>query len=771
MTRHISPTLLHAACAALLVAGVTGQAPDQEARLRSMLPAHGPVGAVRAADGSIRAEGPTWQANFSPAGAAFEVAAGPARDEVAALQLRYLGTRRGDTWLAADATPRSDLGDRIVRTQHGPVVETYTLRGEGIEQSFHFGTCPEGHGDLVIDIAAAGNVSAKPTAASRHQPLEFRLGDASAIRYGEAFAFDRTGSRVEVSTHYDGAGRIQLIVPRDFVDGAHYPLVVDPVIGAVLLPSGTGYTDGAPDVAHDVEQDLFLVVWQRYFSSTSQGIRAAIYNGDGTVVNPFIAIAIGNGLQAPAVAFTRSLNSNSFLVVWEQPSGIQGRLVTASSGAMPAASFAVSSPGVGVLDRRPTVSGPDGAMMVAWDRTASGETQPQSIVLRDLYWLNPASPTTISYGPERTLQSTVTGNVMNVRLARSNVATQVGGVNWYANRIVWQRFFVSPAPGDNDVYSMAFRMKSGPFDYAVLDSATTVPGAGDVGPNEMLPDIGSRASIWQNPTDMQFLVAWQDESDVLGQMFDLDGSIGSTITVRASADFEGQPAVGAGACEFTVAYLQITPPDEFDVDVYAARVLLDGSVPQDHSLVDNPGSQYQDHVRASSRPIHTSSQFQRNTSLLAWMGQTGTTGEINDVRARFFEPVGASSSLYGTACAGPGGTLPAIGWTGGEPYPGNDAYAVTLSNAPPAHLAALLVGTSLISVPIPGAPGCTLYTDLPFIAVLPAITDGAGNATIALPMPCSLPLSPIAMQWGVLTPGWNAFGWITSNDIDVSWFD
>jgi hypothetical protein len=41
---------------------------------------------------------------------------------------------------------------------------------------------------------------------------------------------------------------------------------------------------------------------------------------------------------------------------------------------------------------------------------------------------------------------------------------------------------------------------------------------------------------------------------------------------------------------------------------------------------------------------------------------------------------------------------------------------------------------------------------------------------VILPIPCSVPCGvTLAFQWGVFTPGWNNFGWIVSDDLDISW--
>jgi len=768
------PHLFVATCVALSLFPVAAQTPNPASGPPDLVATKAPpfvarrtFGAYVDAAGTPQAEGANYRAAFAGAGLRLEVAGPDVTHALATLQLRYQGCARGVSWFGATGVAAAHLGTDQVQFEHPAVTETYHVLATGVEQTFRFDYQPAGAGDLHLHIAVAGNVAA-PATGRRHQALEFALAGQPAIRYGEAIAFDRAGRRVDVLTHYDGLGEIQLTVPGSFLDAASYPVVVDPAVGPVFLPAGAANNDVSPDVAHDLEQDLYLVVWQRVFAA-SNGIRGAIYRGDGTVVNALIPIHDVADCQAPAVAFSHCLTDNAFLVVWQQPSGIRGRMVTAATGALPAASFAISSPGAGEVDRRPSVSGPgDHAMMVAWDRTAAAAATPNEILLLDLYYPIPALPGVVNLGPERTLESVAAGYVQNVRLARSDVATVIGGVTWYQNRAVWQRFYTAPAPGDTDIRTASFRMKAGPFDYVLLNR-TTVPGGGDVGPNELLPDIGSRASMHLNPPDLQYLIAWQDEQDVLGHMYDAAGAIGAVISIRATADFEGNPAVGAGHCEFTVAYLQAVPPAEFDVDVYAARVLLDGTVPINHRLVDNPGGDYQDHLRASSRPI-ISEADPRNTTLLAWRGQTGAGAGLNDVRARFFEPVNPTVSFFGVACPGPAAELAVIGSSGGAPVPGNDDFRVTVTGAPPFSIAALIISDIPVNVPIPGAPGCFLYAGLPFLYVDVTVTDAVGAGSLLVPIPCSIPNGTfLAMQWGIFTPGHNPFGWITSNDMDVLW--
>lgn len=770
-----STLLRHCTCAAFLLATAVAQTPDPTpdrlAQARSQAIAGSRVGATQEADGAIRAEGPTWQARFEQNVARFEVEAGEDRTQIANLQLQFVGAQRGATWLPADADVVPALLGSTVRWRHDGVTASYALDSAGIEQSFVVDRRPVGTGDLVLGIGVSGNVQARATTATRHQPLDFRFADASAIRYGEAFAFDRTGARVEVATRYDGAGRIDLVVPAAFVDSAHYPLTIDPAIGAVLLPGGSADSDVTPDVAYDPELKHYLVVWQRTFAG-SLAIRGAIYDDAGGVVNGNIDIASGAGAREPAVAFLRSLYANSFLVVWSQFGIIWGRIVLSSNGAMPAPVLGMSNPGPGQSDRRPSVSGPYGSVMVAWDRTNSGATQPQSILMRQLNWFDSGSATAVNQGSEHTLQTVGSGHVTNVRLARSNVALQIGGFTWYANRAVWQQFFTTPAPGDYDVRTMSFRFEPGTDSFVAIQGLSLVPGADTVGQDDSLPDIGSRASTYDSPTDLQYLVAWQDAGDVHGHMFDLVGPTGNDIAIRTTPALAGAPAVGVGSCEFTVGYVEETGAGPGDYDVWAARVLLDGTVGQNHSPIHQVSNYYQGQLRASSRPIPSTSGRQGNDSMLVWMAQTGPAGGTDDVVARIYRPVNPIVVFYGTPCPGPFGEMPHCGYVGGLPLPGNDAFSLVVVGAPAHSLAAMLVGTQQINVPIPGAPGCNLYTNLPFVMVLPAITDATGYAQVSLPIPCMMPTAlPLAVQVGILTPGWNPFGWITSDDFDMYWYD
>ncbi|MAG56050.1 MAG: hypothetical protein CMJ83_07150 [Planctomycetes bacterium] len=715
-------------------------------------------------------------------GLRFEVAAQPGQTVKPRLELKFRGAfRSGMTSLDPSDIPPSANGLKVAY-ERGTMVERYEVGVNAIEQSFEFASEPSGSGDLVIAFDVLGNVRAPALDHPRHGALEFSFEGVRSIRYGEAYGIDRSGRRVLLATAWDGVGRLELIVPADLLESATYPLLIDPAIGPTINVGGASFNDVNPDVAHDPEQRTWLVVWQRVFSTDSD-IRAALYDEDGTAISSSVSFESSPSRDAkdPSVAFFRgngNVSNNRFLIAWSESAaggttyGIKARLARADDGFPAASTFAVTSPALGVKDSRPDVAGGP-PMLVAWDRTAAGETSPRSLHYRTLHWPNPSIAAAVTVESERTLTTVGSGNVRDVRLAQSSLTLLVGASPWSIWRATWARFFPTPAPGDADIYTTSFRTVPGLPGSTVIEPLSTVPNAATVGSDEISPDIALMASSLLDVSGAHYLIAWQDEAEIRGQMYDTNGPMGGGIIIQpAAGTAHFQPAVGAGACEFTVAYLE-AGPGEFNLDVYGARVLPDGSVPANHRLIDNPGTTYQEHVRNSSRPLTLSSaNRKRNTSLVTWMGQTGPAGGgLNDVRARFFEPLAAGVSPFGAGCAGPTGLVPVIGIAGGLPHPGNRDFAITLSNAPSSAVAILALSTTAASLPIPGAPGCVAYGGPPYL-FLPTVTSPTGTASIPLSIPCTSALlgAFVPCQWAIATPGFNAAGLIVSDDIDVSWF-
>lgn len=769
MNLSISTVIWAAMAGALTAAPQNPQAPDMldqqvqpEFRKDQI-----PFGAYDVAAGHVVADGARHRVDFRTSGVSLTVPAATAGAEQPRLDLTYLGSTRGFANRPATTDVDPVRSAEFIRYLRGNVVETYEATATGFEQTFHLSQQPQGHGDLVVAMAVSGNVTAEPMAAS-HAAIEFEHGNARPIRYSEAYAYDRAGLRVDVMTRYDGAGRLELIVPDKFLTEATYPIVIDPSVGPVFNPGGATWNDVNPDVAFDPNNETYLVVWQRVFTTSSIAIRGQLYDKNGGAITGYFAIESGL-CREPAVAYFEQPGATGFMVVWAQTNMIRGRMFNSATAAPIGTSFNVTGNLAGNEDRRPTIAGP-GSITVAWDRKLSGQAEPTEIGMRSLSIPVAGQPMNITGTVDFIVESVSGGGIVrDVRLAQSDVRRTIGGADWFQNRLVWQRWYTSPAPGDWDCRTASVRTNVNNNGIFYEQNATNLSGAASIGPSELRPCIAARASVHGNPTDLQYCVAWEDEGDVHAQMYDGNGPQGSMIVIQDTPEFEGIPSVAAGFCEFTVSYGETVAPAEFSFNIYAARVLLDGTVAIDDREVDVPNGPFQNHIRSASRPIQDS-PTESNTTLITWYGATGPTGGVNDVRARFFEPVEPNTTFFGSACPGPAGELPQIGSQDGPAIPGNPDFKVTVTNSPPLTLAAVVISGNFTTTPIPGAPGCSLYAGLPLITALPTVVNGVGNGSVNVPIPCSIPSGAgLAFQWAIYTPGHNAFGWIVSNDMDIFW--
>lgn len=740
-----------------------------------------PPGVFREGPSRLVAEGSGYRALLERSGIAVESYRGEANGSVPRLELRFAGAWRGGIEVVPGDEVAPEKQGLTSLYRRGPLVERYLARGRDVEQSFEITAPLPGSGDLVLRYSVGGDVQANAFDRPRHAPVEFRRDGRPALRFGEAWAFDRAGRRVDVLTSWDGAGTLELVVPASLLDKGRYPLLVDPAIGPILTPGGSAFNDVNADVAYSPADGTYLVVWERIFGTFQRSIRAARYDGDGNLLGGLISVRSGTVVaQTPTVAYYDGGSTGPlrrFLVVWSEnvttsTTQLRGRLVRADDGTFPAVDFAITNPATDVKDLNPTVAGGP-PMCVAWERRAPGATTANTIACRTLHWPVPSVANFVSLELERTIETVPgSGYVRGVRLAKSSLRPLGASSTTSFWRAVWQRWFTSPAPGDFDVRTATFQTTSGSTSTFTIQSGPAgIPGAADIGDSETTPDLAVLGTRTVAVTQARYLVAWAEGGDVFASLFDPAGTIGGVITVEDSPLGQFEPAVGAGACEFTVGFLQ-AGAGEFNLDIFARRVLPDGTVGIASRLVDDPGSVFQSGLRASSRPLLDNDNFRRNTSLLTWTGGTGSSTGGNQIRARFFEPLQGVAAFYGVSCSGPGGSLPVIGVPGGAPHPGNASFAIDLTGAPPFAPAILVLGTTAAEFPIPGTVGCFAYVG-PSYLFLPATADATGSATIPQPVPCQSTLETgfFSCQWLIATPGFNGFGYITSNDVDLFWND
>ncbi|MFI5302347.1 MAG: hypothetical protein ACHREM_30000, partial [Polyangiales bacterium] len=135
---------------------------------------------------------------------------------------------RNGAWSLLD-DGRAVRGDASLR-------EELDLRVSGLEQSWRFGSKPAGDGDVIVRVPMRG----ARLVSSDGADIIVDAGDGrSRVRYSHATWVDAAGARTEIAaTWKDGA--VLLCVPREIVEDATYPVVLDPTISAPIAIDAPG---------------------------------------------------------------------------------------------------------------------------------------------------------------------------------------------------------------------------------------------------------------------------------------------------------------------------------------------------------------------------------------------------------------------------------------------------------------------------------------------------------------------------------------------------
>lgn len=142
---------------------------------------------------------------------------------------------------------------------------------------------------------------------------------------------------------------------------------------------------------------------------------------------------------------------------------------------------------------------------------------------------------------------------------------------------------------------------------------------------------------------------------------------------------------------------------------------------------------------------------------------TGSTQTTAAVLQLFGEHQNGLATNYGSGCSGLNGVP--LCTTVGLPHLPNPGFRVRVRQAAGNAAAALVLGLSPASLPLPGAPGCTLLHGLELGSHGVAITDAVGDASLLLALPGEPAFDGIQLraQWAVLDQNANTLGVATSN--------
>lgn len=318
---HLFGVLAIAAAAAAQAAAFDPQALAVPGPQALPLPVAEPAPAVPGAVAGIATDphgtpwavGPDYKAALLAGGIDF-VPALPAAPSNRCLGLRLAQITRGGALVHAAATgaaaplPRCDGQD--VTYDRGNVVEHVRVDRRGVELSYVFAARPAGDGDLVVECAVAGGLQPEALADGT---LRFTDGRFGGVHIGHVTGIDARGERCRGGLAVVD-GRLQLRLPDAFVDGAQFPLVLDPWLSTASLVPQSGGNDSfvTGTTAAGVFATFTTWVWCRTFSQSDSDVYAVNSNSASTLLG--IANAANLVETAPVVA-----NSGVWQpIVWQE---------------------------------------------------------------------------------------------------------------------------------------------------------------------------------------------------------------------------------------------------------------------------------------------------------------------------------------------------------------------------------------------------------------------------------------------------------------------
>ncbi|HEX5053376.1 MAG TPA: hypothetical protein VFZ65_16485 [Planctomycetota bacterium] len=225
-------------------------------------------------NGALLGTARSYRATFEAAGVEYLPALGKLAPRAEPFRVRFASLRRGDgtPLVTAGVTPARTHDRRTVAYQWPWLVERYEARAGGLEQSFVFATPPAGRGDLIVRLDVE---TALPAC---HDGRIAWLSPSGGVTFGDVAGIDANGTRCAGrARHVDGG--VELSLPGWFVDGAAYPLTLDPLIGTAV-EALSGADCDFPDVAYDGYSNTYCVVWTQFFGGGSTGAVGSVFLAD-----------------------------------------------------------------------------------------------------------------------------------------------------------------------------------------------------------------------------------------------------------------------------------------------------------------------------------------------------------------------------------------------------------------------------------------------------------------------------------------------------------
>ncbi len=280
--------------------------------------------ALDVVDGTLTAIGDDYKATFRDGELAFTPLLGRAapRNLPFALQVTHIG--RSELTAVGPAT--AEPGELVVNVARPQLVERIEVRPEGLKQSYVFTQLPPGDGDLVVRSRLRSEL--RPLATQSSGSLKFLFGDVGGVEVGQVLGIDADGRTVSGTLRIDGE-HLDIVLPAAFVRDAKLPLVVDPLLSAVVVTSST-LPDSAPDIAPlPAPIDAYLVVWLRAVSATDNDVRGQRVTSNATVTGSLLMLETSTA-SAGKVTIAASPTTATWLVVFDVGGDVKARFISST---------------------------------------------------------------------------------------------------------------------------------------------------------------------------------------------------------------------------------------------------------------------------------------------------------------------------------------------------------------------------------------------------------------------------------------------------------
>jgi hypothetical protein len=688
-------------------------------------------------DGRLLGGGPDYHAEFAPGTFLFLPALGRAAPETRPAAFTLAEIRVGERLVhqAEAGVPPVRDGNCAVYPRGASIEERYEVRADGVHQTFVFASPEElsGGGDLVVRGRLETALERAP-ADAQEEGLRLDVPGFGGVRWGGVTGVDAAGRTARGGIRLEG-DVLELSLPASFVAEASFPLTLDPLVGTTIGVQTDANHDEFPRAAYDRDEEMFLVVWQRWFSGVQLEVRGQRVERNGALAGALILVSgsstDGITAQGPDVAAVRS--SGRFLVVWTQTDSIWYPLQVVAAA----------------------VDADDGDVSAVIDVAPSLENQFYAAV-----------------GGERTLaddEGVVVWREDDVGLRMRQVTVPPAGAPSVLGAVVelqadtplytYQVPAISSSAGDTGYFLVVWERVDS-TDHVEIEAQIVTRNAAPVGSKVFVSTADIALQNYSQSVDgdgERWVVAWErtellvpTSTDIVGRAFERKGTellpAWSLSYIESDAnDREFRPAVVFTGDSMLVAYAD----ENGDTDALYAKVVdpftaaAAGELPLIYSTTDELWS-----VATASQWSGGDVTGAADDALIVFQSvDLGDTGFVNDddgnIFAQVYDADPAPVDLGGGGAGGGENFNPCA-------LAGNANFRAQLWGAEPSSAAFFVASPSTSPI---ACGGPTWLPALSPAVIVLRITDAYGDAQAQLPIPASAGGLTFVTQWATLTPG------------------